>query len=92
MEARVLGAVLRVESTVQGRFSTALPQFVTAANVASRVPSGSWPLVPCSVYLPKPPALPSCLFDTRPPSLCTGHASFTLLQLIRTNLLISYLK
>ena len=38
MEARVLGAVLRVESTVQGRFSTALPQFVTAANVASRVP------------------------------------------------------
>jgi len=30
MEARVLGAVLRAESKVQSRFSTALPQHVTA--------------------------------------------------------------
>jgi len=35
MEARVLGAVLRAESTVQGRFCTALPQFVTAGTWVS---------------------------------------------------------
>ena len=42
------GAVLRVESTVQGRFSTALPQFVTAANVASRVPF--WLVASCPLF------------------------------------------
>ena len=50
MEARILGAVLRAESKVQCRFSTALPQFVTAANVGQRVPSASWPLALSPVY------------------------------------------
>ena len=71
MEARILGAVLRAESKVQCRFNTA---FLSMSQLGtSPVP---WPSALPRVDLPK--ATSSCLFDTRPPSLCTGHAAFNL--------------
>ena len=67
MEARILGAVLRAESKVQCRFNTAyLSMTVVPCAVAFRA----------SPALDLPKATSSCLFDTRPPSLCTGHAAF----------------